>query len=42
MMIQNIVDPFYNSANMERLKKAIKDAENGKITVHELIEVEDE
>lgn len=35
-------DPFYSSANMERLKKAIKDAENGKLTVHELIEVEDE
>ena len=35
-------DPFYSSANVERLKKAIKDAENGKLTVHELIEVEDE
>lgn len=35
-------DPFYSTANMERLEKAIKDAENGKLTVHELIEVEDE
>lgn len=35
-------DPFYSTANIERLKKAIKDAENGKLTVHELIEVEDE
>lgn len=36
------VDPFYNTANMERLEKAIKDAEDGKLTIHELIEVEDE
>lgn len=35
-------DPFYSAANMERLKKAIQDAENGKLTVHDLIEVEDE
>lgn len=35
-------DPFYSTANMERLEKAAKDAENGKLTVHELIEVEDE
>lgn len=35
-------DPFYSAANIERLEKAIKDAENGKITVHELIEAEDE
>lgn len=35
-------DPFYNTANIKRLKKAIKDAENGKFTIHELIEVEDE
>ncbi len=36
------VDPFYSTANMERLEKAIKDAENGKLTIHELTEVEDE
>jgi len=35
-------DPFYSAANIERLKKAIKDAESGKLTVHDLIEVEDE
>ena len=35
-------DPFYNTANIKRLKKAIKDAENGKVTVHDIIEVEDE
>lgn len=35
-------DPFYNSENIERLKKAIKDIEEGKTTKHELIEVEDE
>ena len=35
-------DPFYSTANIKRLKKAIKDAENGKITVHDIIEVTDE
>lgn len=35
-------DPFYSTANMERLEKAIKDAEEGKLTVHELVEDEDE
>ncbi len=35
-------DPFYSAANMERLEKAVKDIENGKTTVHDLIEVEDE
>ena len=35
-------DPFYNTANMERLSKAIDDLENGKGKKHELIEVEDE
>lgn len=34
--------PFYSTANIERLQKSIKDAQNGKLTVHELIEVEDE
>lgn len=36
-----VEDPFYSTANIERLKKSIKDAENGKLTVHELIEEED-
>ena len=35
-------DPFYSTANIERLKKAIQDAEAGKLTTHELIEVENE
>lgn len=35
-------DPFYSTANMERLGKAIKDAEEGKLTVHELVEDENE
>ena len=38
----SVDDPFYSAANIERLKKAIKDVEDGKLTVHELIEVEDE
>lgn len=35
-------DPFYSTANIKRLEKAIKDVEDGKITIHDLIEVEDE
>ena len=35
-------DPFYSAANINRLEKAIKDVEEGKITSHDLIEVEDE
>lgn len=35
-------DPFYSAANMERLEKAVKDIEEGKTTVHDIIEVEDE
>jgi DNA-damage-inducible protein J len=35
-------DPFYSEANMERLRRAIADANAGKLTEHELIEVEDE
>ena len=35
-------DPFYNTANIKRLEKAIKDAEEGKLTVHDIIEVQDE
>lgn len=35
-------DPFYSSANIKRLEKAIKDVEKGEITQHDLIEVEDE
>ena len=35
-------DPFYSNANIKRLEKAKKDVEDGKITIHDLIEVEDE
>lgn len=31
-------DPFYNAANMKILKQSIKEANDGKLTVHELIE----
>ena len=33
------VDPFYSAANIERLKKSIADAEAGKLTIRELVEV---
>jgi DNA-damage-inducible protein J len=36
------VDPFYSEANMERLRRSIAQVEAGKLTEHELIEVEDE
>lgn len=35
-------DPFYSSANMKRLEKAVQDLDNGKGSKHELIEVSDE
>ena len=35
-------DPFYSATNIERIKKAITDLNNGEGTEHELIEVEDE
>jgi DNA-damage-inducible protein J len=36
-------DPFYSEANMNRLKKAIADANAGRnMTEHELIEVDDD
>ena len=34
------VDPFFSEANMNRLRKAIADIEAGKVTEHELIEVD--
>jgi DNA-damage-inducible protein J len=30
-------DPFYSAANMSRLRKSIRKAEEGKLTAHELI-----
>ena len=35
-------DPFYSTTNIERLKKAIDDLNNGKGKEHEIMEVEDE
>ena len=35
-------EPFYNTANIKRVEKAINDLENGKGTKHEIIEVENE
>jgi DNA-damage-inducible protein J len=32
------VDPFYNTENMKVLRKSIKEAVEGKLTAHELIE----
>ena len=37
----NKEDPFYSIDNIKRLKKAIKDVENGKVTVHDIIEMEE-
>ncbi|MCL2367302.1 MAG: type II toxin-antitoxin system RelB/DinJ family antitoxin, partial [Oscillospiraceae bacterium] len=33
-------DPFYSEANMIRLRKAIADAKAGRLTEHELVEVD--
>jgi DNA-damage-inducible protein J len=33
-------DPFYSEANMARLRKAIADANAGRLTEHELIEAD--
>lgn len=32
------IDPFYSEANMKALRQAIRDADEGKLTAHELIE----
>jgi len=37
----DIYDPFYSEKNQARLAKSIADAEAGKVTVHELIEVDE-
>ena len=31
-------DPFYNAENIKILRQSVKEAEEGKLTVHELIE----
>jgi len=35
-------DPFYSEANMIRLRRAMADAKAGRLTEHELIEVDGE
>lgn len=35
-------DPFYSEKNIARLEKAVKDVENGKTTIHDIVEVKDE
>ncbi|MCL1846255.1 MAG: type II toxin-antitoxin system antitoxin, RelB/DinJ family [Defluviitaleaceae bacterium] len=35
-------DPFYSPQNMARLKKSIADAEAGRLTHHDIVEVGDE
>ena len=35
-------DPFYSKENMQRLRKAIAELEEGKGTEHEIIEVKDD
>lgn len=32
------IDPFYSAANMKVLKQSIREADEGKLTEHELIE----
>ena len=32
------VDPFYNTENMKVLRQSIKEAEEGKLTAHDIIE----
>lgn len=36
------LDPFYSPENIKRLKKAMQDLEENKVTKHYLIEVDDE
>ena len=35
-----IYDPFYSEKNQSRLARSIADAEAGKVTVHDLLEVD--
>lgn len=36
------LDPFYTATNQARLAKAIAEAEAGKVTAHELVEVDND
>ncbi|MCL1881092.1 MAG: type II toxin-antitoxin system RelB/DinJ family antitoxin [Oscillospiraceae bacterium] len=35
-------DPFYSESNLRVLRESIRDADAGKLTAHELIEVDDD
>ena len=35
-------DPFYSESNMRVLRQSIKEADEGKLTQHELIEVDED
>jgi len=37
----DIYDPFYSEKNQKRLANSIADAQAGKLTIHELIEVDE-
>ena len=39
--ITDEADPFYSESNMKVLLQSIKEADEGKLTPHELIEVDD-
>ena len=39
---ETVDDPFYSEANQARLAQAIADIKAGRVTAHELIEVDDE
>ena len=39
---EKTADPFYSSANIQRLEKAIEDLKKGKGKKHDIIEVKDE
>lgn len=40
-MEQTTVEPFYSEENIEHLKKSIENLNNGRGTVHELVESEE-
>lgn len=40
--ITQVIDPFYSETNMKYVKKSVRELRDGKGTVHELIEVNDE
>lgn len=40
--ISQKTDPFYSKSNIDYIKKSVNELKDGKGTVHELIEVDDE